>query len=108
VNVNSKQGAEAQTPPQWGWVETEVWTERMLAALGNGVKGGKWFGLVDKVYALRTLHRAWQRVRSNKGANHHRNGHRPDKELMPKPKIVTVHPALVSSKVSLRMREYML
>ena len=27
----------------------------MLAALGNGVKGGKWFSLIDKVYRPETL-----------------------------------------------------
>ena len=32
------------------WVEATVWNERMLAALGNGVRGGKWFSLIDKVY----------------------------------------------------------
>lgn len=36
-------------------VESSVWTERMLAALVNGVKGGKWFSLMDKIYAERTL-----------------------------------------------------
>ena len=40
----------------------------MLSALENGVKGGKWFSLMDKVYALKTLMAAWTRVRSNKGA----------------------------------------
>ena len=34
----------------------------MLAALENGVKGGKWFSLMDKVYALATLQAAWQQV----------------------------------------------
>ena len=28
--------------PHWGWVESTVWTERMLTALEQGVKGGKW------------------------------------------------------------------
>ena len=37
------------------WIETSIWSERMLAALDNGVKGGKWFSLIDKVYALPTL-----------------------------------------------------
>ncbi|MHB1174577.1 MAG: hypothetical protein ACYCZJ_05595 [Sulfuriferula sp.] len=32
------------------WVEAAVWTGRMLAALDNGVQGGKWFSLMDKVY----------------------------------------------------------
>ena len=35
--------------------EASVWTERMLSALGNGVKGGKWYSLMDKVYASKTL-----------------------------------------------------
>ena len=26
-------------PAQWAWVDRGVWTDRMLAALGNGVKG---------------------------------------------------------------------
>ena len=40
----------------------------MLAALGNGVKGDKWFSLIDKVYRLQTLEIAWEQVRANKGA----------------------------------------
>jgi hypothetical protein len=28
---------------RWSWVELSVWTERMLTALENGVKGGKWY-----------------------------------------------------------------
>ena len=43
------QGGEAQR--DFTWVEASVWTERMLSALGNGVKGGKWFSLMDKVFA---------------------------------------------------------
>ena len=45
-----------------------MWTERMLSALANGVKGGKWFSLMDKVFAPRTLALAWAKVRANKGA----------------------------------------
>jgi hypothetical protein len=26
----------------WRWVDRDIWTERMLAALDNGVLGGKW------------------------------------------------------------------
>ena len=47
--------------------EASVWTERMLSALGNGVKGGKWFSLMDKVFAPKTLALAWAKVRANKG-----------------------------------------
>ncbi|MFI3136624.1 MAG: group II intron reverse transcriptase/maturase [Methylococcaceae bacterium] len=68
--VSEKTRQETETPAQhkWLWVEAAVWTERMLAALVNGVKGGKWFSLMDKVYAQNTLQTAWQRVKSNKGA----------------------------------------
>lgn len=40
----------------------------MLAALEKGVKGGKWFRLIDKVFAEANLLRAWKRVARNKGA----------------------------------------
>jgi RNA-directed DNA polymerase len=40
----------------------------MLAALGNGVKGGKWFSLIDKVYRIETLEAAWHKVKGNAGA----------------------------------------
>ena len=40
----------------------------MLAALENGVKGGKWFSLIDKVYRKQTLKAAWHKVKDNAGA----------------------------------------
>ena len=40
VSARTTQGAETQVR-DWTWVEASVWNERMLAALGNGVKGGK-------------------------------------------------------------------
>jgi RNA-directed DNA polymerase len=40
----------------------------MLAALETGVKGGKWFSLIDKVYRIETLRAAWQKVKANEGA----------------------------------------
>jgi len=40
----------------------------MLAALGNGVKGNKWFSLIDKVYRASTLQAAWAQVKANRGA----------------------------------------
>ena len=40
----------------------------MLAALEKGVKGGRWYSLMDKVYAPANLAAAWKRVRSNRGA----------------------------------------
>jgi len=68
VPKEAKQETEAYDPAKWEWVEASVWTERMLAALGNGVKGGKWYSLIDKVYDRRTLKAAWKRVASNRGA----------------------------------------
>jgi RNA-directed DNA polymerase len=52
----------------WGWVELSIWTERMLTALDKGVKGGKWFSLIDKVTPERTLKIAFQKVADNQGA----------------------------------------
>jgi RNA-directed DNA polymerase len=60
--------AQAQRGKRWGWVEPEVWTERMVAALEHGVQGGKWFSLMDKVWAKRTLAAAWERVQRNGGS----------------------------------------
>jgi RNA-directed DNA polymerase len=53
---------------RWSWVELRVWTERMLTALETGVKGGKWFSLIDKVHTVRTLKAAFSQVACNKGA----------------------------------------
>lgn len=64
----TRQETETQASRDWEWVEASIWTERMLAALENGVKGGKWFSLIDKVYALSTLQAAWQQVARNRGA----------------------------------------
>ena len=65
----AKQGASTpHSQLQLGWVEAEVWTQRMLSALANGVKGGKWYSLIDKVDAPATLALAWTKVRANKGA----------------------------------------
>src|SRR6266540_187401 len=53
---------------RWAWTEPAVWTERMLTALEAGVKGGKWFSLMDKVYALGNLRSAFAEVKANGGA----------------------------------------
>ena len=67
VPKEAKQGGEAHVR-DWTWVEACVWNERMLAALGNGVKGGKWFSLIDKVHKPATLQAAWRKVAANAGA----------------------------------------
>ncbi len=59
--------------------EPAVWTERMLAALEQGVKacpragkpvprGGKWHSLIDKLYPIATLRAAFAAVKANRGA----------------------------------------
>ena len=54
--------------PRWGWAEPTVWTARMLTALDEGVKGGRWFSLIDKVHPVRTLNAAFHQVAANRGA----------------------------------------
>jgi len=74
--METQSSVVAATPTQeedirarWAWVEPSVWTERMLAALESGVKGGKWFSLIDKVWHPANLQAAWQRVYSNRGGS---------------------------------------
>jgi RNA-directed DNA polymerase len=40
----------------------------MVSALVNGVRGGKWFSLMDKVIRPSTLDAAWRKVARNKGS----------------------------------------
>jgi len=55
-------------PAEWLWVKPCAWTIRMLTALITGVKGQKWFRLIDKVFAERNLWAAVQQVAEKKGA----------------------------------------
>lgn len=48
--------------------EPTIWTERMLTALLEGVKGGKWYSLMDKIHPERTLNAAFGQVAANQGA----------------------------------------
>jgi RNA-directed DNA polymerase len=66
VLEKAKQAGEIRD--RWDWVEPSVWTDRMLTALEEGVKGGKWFSLVDKVYALTNLRAGFEKVKANGGA----------------------------------------
>lgn len=60
----AKQGREVA--PQWAWTEASVWTERMLATLERGIKGGKWFSLIDKVWKMENLQSAVMKVAQGK------------------------------------------
>ena len=74
--MEQQSSAVASVPKQeedirarWAWVEPSVWTESMLAALENGVKGGKWYSLCDKVWNPANLQAAWERVYANRGGS---------------------------------------
>jgi RNA-directed DNA polymerase len=60
----AKQGREVA--PKWAWTEASVWTERMLATLERGIKGGKWFSLIDKVWKMENLESAVKKVAQGK------------------------------------------
>jgi RNA-directed DNA polymerase len=67
ATVPQAQQAEA-VHPVWRWAKPCVWTTRMLTALVQGVEGGQWFRLIDKVFAERNLLAAYQQVTAKKGA----------------------------------------
>ena len=67
VPAKATQGAEAQHR-DFGWAEASIWTDRTVSALANGVTGGKWFSLADKVIRPSTLEAAWRQVARTKEA----------------------------------------
>jgi RNA-directed DNA polymerase len=68
AEVSEKAKQARETRGRWSWMEPSVWTERMLTALEVGVKGGKWYSLIDKVSSLRNLESAFLQVKRNKGS----------------------------------------
>lgn len=58
VPLGAPQGGDVRD--RWSWAEPAVWTDRMLTALEQGVKGGKWFRLFDKVFAPANLSVSYQ------------------------------------------------
>ena len=67
VPARDKQGGE--THRRVAGAEPGVWSERMLEALTGGMKGNRWFSLIDKVHGDRTLELAWAKVRANAGGS---------------------------------------
>lgn len=65
VSETTKQAGEADE--KWWWAEPFVWTDRMLTALEEGVKGDRWFSLIDKVYRPETLRKAFEDVKAKGG-----------------------------------------
>jgi len=70
VPEGAKQAGErpAEMPPWLTLESSAVWTPRMLATLERGIKGGKWYSLMDKVWAETTLTLAAWAVIRNGGA----------------------------------------
>jgi RNA-directed DNA polymerase len=66
VPARAQQAGEIRA--RWAWVESEVWTERMLATLETGIEGGKWFRLIDKVWSAQNLGRALEKVVAQGGS----------------------------------------
>ena len=62
-----KQDKEAHRA-RWAWVERRVWTDSMLRSLEKGIKGGKWYALIDKVYELKNLQSGFWKVWRNAGS----------------------------------------
>lgn len=67
VPATDKQAEEVPPRQRYG-AKRGVWTDKMLIALERGIKGNKWFSLMDKVVSARTLGMAWQKVQTNAGA----------------------------------------
>ena len=66
VPATATQGGDVLA--RWAWTEPAVWTERMLTALEQGVKGGVWFSLIDKVWTEGSLRASYGKVAANGGA----------------------------------------
>jgi RNA-directed DNA polymerase len=66
VPERDKQGGDVRA--RWARAAPEVWTDRMLDALEKGVKGGKWFSLIDKVGRLDVLYAGFGQVEKNGGS----------------------------------------
>jgi len=63
VSLKTKRESEVKS------TEVSIWTERMKSALANGVKGGKWYSLINKVYEVNTLEISSEEVLRNRGSS---------------------------------------
>ena len=66
--LRSRTKPDGDVRSRWEYAEPAVWTKRMLTALENGVKGGVWHSLNDKVYKSANLQAAYRRVAANAGS----------------------------------------
>ena len=68
VTVPFKATPAGETPSIAQWAHPMVWTDRMLATLETGVRGGKWHTVIDKVFDRRNLFFSARKVLGKKGA----------------------------------------
>jgi RNA-directed DNA polymerase len=66
--TGATQPKQAGDIDRWWWIETSVWTERMLIRLERSEPTTVWFGLWDKVHCERNLQAAFWAVWRNQGA----------------------------------------
>ena len=57
-----------EPPSLRDWANPTVWTDRMLTTLEQGVRGGRWHTLIDKVFSPNNLFVASGNVIGNRGA----------------------------------------
>ena len=57
LDTGGKRDGEAQR--RWSWAEPTVWTARMLTTLEAGVKGGRWYSLIEHQVAQCLLCQPW-------------------------------------------------
>jgi len=70
--VHKPSEAVAATPTraeEIAWMEASIWTLRMVEALKNGVKGGKWYSINDKVCKRDNLKASYERTKRNRGTH---------------------------------------
>src|ERR1700733_9898631 len=53
---------------RWAGGDPGVWPDSILGGLERGIKGGKWFALIDKVYELKNLQSSFWKVWRNAGS----------------------------------------
>ena len=68
VTVSFAATPAGEPPSIRDWANPCVWTDRMLTTLEQGVRGGRWHTLIDKVYAPLNLFAASESVIGNRGA----------------------------------------
>jgi RNA-directed DNA polymerase len=61
-------GTDSEVRARWRWAEPKVWTDRMLTALEEGVKGGRWHCLWDKVLKPENARSAYAKVSAKRGS----------------------------------------